>query len=132
MSPTNFERTLVLLGKVRYSFIGLDRFHGHMAGRALVPPKALLISFDGGYAGMHAYAHPALARHRVPAVAFPALKWFSPHPRPERYRPHLTAEQAREMLASGLWAFGCHSYTRATVNTCRGAKSPTPQIFIPK
>lgn len=111
VSPAEFERILETLKGAGFNFLSLEEFHAYLEGRGFAPPKAVLVSFDDGYEGAYRYAHPILLHHRIPAVMFPVAKWFSPHPRPEpRARRHLTVSQAREMLASGLWAFGGHSY----------------------
>jgi len=110
MSPADFELTLVRLEQSGFQFIALNQFHAFLEGKASVPPRAVLITFDDGYRDNYEYAHPILFRWDIPAVVFPVAKWFSPPPHQKPNRPHLTADEVREMLASGLWSFGCHSY----------------------
>ncbi len=110
VSASDLALTLDLLKRDGFSFITLDRLHAYLEGKASVPPKAVLVAFDDGYADNYTRAHPVLTARKVPAVVFPVAKWFSPHPRPEKALPHLTAGQAKAMLSSGLWSFGSHSY----------------------
>lgn len=110
MSSQDFAATLDLLRKNGFNFISLTQMHDYLEGRGGIPPKAVLLAFDDGYADNYLYAHPILASRNVPAAVFPVMKWFSPYPRPEKARPHLTSGQARAMLASGLWEFGSHTY----------------------
>lgn len=110
MSSQDFATTLDLLKKNGFNFISLNQLHSYLEGKGSVPPKAVLVAFDDGYADNYLHAHPVLASRGIPAASFPVMKWFSPYPRPERARPHLSSRQAREMLGSGLWEFGSHSY----------------------
>lgn len=110
MPADEFDRLIEEMLAQDFRFVSLEAFRAYLEGRGSVPPRAVLLTFDDGYEGVYLNARPVLARHGIPAVMFPVAKWFSPYPRPEPKRPHLTAAQAGEMLGSGLWAFAGHSY----------------------
>lgn len=110
VAPAGLEAMIVAARRAGYNFISLPEFHAYMEGRGRVPPRAVLLTFDDGYRGVYLNGHPVLAAQRCPAVMFPVTKWFSPYPRPEMARAHLTVEDARDMLASGLWGFGGHTH----------------------
>lgn len=110
VSSQDLAATLDLLKKNGFNFINLKQLHDYLEGKGSVPPRAVLVAFDDGYADNYLHAHAVLASRNVPAVVFPVTKWFSPYPRLEPARPHLTSEQARAMLASGVWEFGSHTY----------------------
>ncbi|MGQ9756451.1 MAG: polysaccharide deacetylase family protein [Desulfotomaculales bacterium] len=109
LPPAEFARLLDELRLLGCTFIDLDTFHAYLAGKRSVPPRAVLLTFDDGYAGVYVHAHPVLAEHGAPARMFPVVKWFTVPP-PEDTWPYLSTAQAREMLASGLWAFGSHTF----------------------
>lgn len=109
LSPDEFVYLVEELQRRGYTFIDLPTFHACLAGKMEAPPAAVLLTFGDGYEGVYRYAHPVLVRHRIPAVMFPVAKWFTEPPAAGAW-PHLSTEQAREMLASGLWAFGGHSF----------------------
>lgn len=110
LAPEKFRELLDRLLGAGYQFIDLDTLHAFLEGRGTVPPRAVLLTFDDGYRGVYYHAHPVLLEYRIPAVMFPVMKWFTPFPRPEPHREHLTVAQTRDMLASGLWGFGGHSF----------------------
>ncbi|MBC7104949.1 MAG: polysaccharide deacetylase family protein [Firmicutes bacterium] len=110
LSPGEFRELVEGVLRLGYRFVDLETLHAFLEGGRTVPAGAVLLTFDDGYRGVYDYAHPVLVEYRVPAVVFPVMKWFTPFPRPEPHREHLTAAQVRTMLASGLWAFGGHSF----------------------
>jgi biofilm PGA synthesis lipoprotein PgaB len=69
-----------------------------------------LITFDDGYSDIYEIVYPMTVEFGFPAVVFAVTKWFDPYPRPETNRGHFTTSEARELLDSGLWHIGGHSY----------------------
>lgn len=110
VAPDDLEAMIVAARARGFSFISLDEFHAFMDGKGNLPTRPVLLTFDDGYRGVFLEGHPVLVKHQVPAVMFAVTKWFSPYPRPEYSRPHLTTEDARTMLASELWGFGGHTH----------------------
>jgi biofilm PGA synthesis lipoprotein PgaB len=102
-----------------YSFISLAEFHAYMEGRGKLPSRPVLLTFDDSYMDVYLLGHPVLAALKCPAVMFAITKWFSAYPRPESGLAHLTATESRDMLASGLWAFGGHTHDGHRSLPCR-------------
>jgi peptidoglycan/xylan/chitin deacetylase (PgdA/CDA1 family) len=50
--------------------ITLDDWRDALAGRSLLPPRAVLITFDDGYRSVSQIGAPILAAHNLPAVVF--------------------------------------------------------------
>lgn len=110
ITPGELENTFLLLKTRGYNPVSLHQFHLFLEGKAEVPPKAVLITFDDGYADVYEKVLPLTQKYGFPAVVFTVSKWFDLYPRPEKSRRHLTCEEARRLLASGLWSIGGHGY----------------------
>lgn len=110
MNLKDLEATFQALKDSGYRPIDLEQFHAFIDGRAVVPPKAVLITFDDGYRDIYENVFPLTKKYNYPAVVFTVTKWFDPHPRPEPSRSHLNVRDAGELLKSGLWSIGGHSY----------------------
>lgn len=110
MSSDTLEATFQAIKECGYHPIGLEQFHAFIDGRAGVPPKAVLITFDDGYRDIYEIVYPLTKKYNYPAVVFTVSKWFDPYPRPEHNRPHLNVSEAVELVKSGLWSVGGHSY----------------------
>ncbi|HOV78944.1 MAG TPA: polysaccharide deacetylase family protein [Bacillota bacterium] len=108
-SLKDLEETFQALKDLGYNPIGLEEFHAFIDGRLNVPEKAVLITFDDGYRDIYENVLPLTEKFHYPAVVFTVTKWFAPHPRPENSRPHLSVQEAGELLKSG-WSIGGHSY----------------------
>lgn len=109
ISPRELAGLLDLLGAAGYVLVSPAEFLAYLEGRRALPERAVVLSFDDGYAGVYLHGYPVLQERGLAAFLFPVAKWYSPHPRPERARPHLTAAQTRELLAAG-WVVGGHTY----------------------
>jgi len=69
--PARFARQMNWLATHGYRTLRLEEFHRIMTGRAPADPKAVLLTFDDGYADNLEFAAPVLARHGFTAVLFP-------------------------------------------------------------
>ncbi|MDF9409174.1 MAG: Poly-beta-1,6-N-acetyl-D-glucosamine N-deacetylase precursor [Pelotomaculum sp. PtaB.Bin013] len=110
MRPKDLEETFQALMDGGYHPISLEQFHAFIKGQAEVPPRAVLLTFDDGYSDVYKVVLPLTKRYNYPAVVFAVSKWFDRYPRPENSREHLSVEEAKELLSSGLWQIGGHSY----------------------
>jgi peptidoglycan/xylan/chitin deacetylase (PgdA/CDA1 family) len=91
--------------------ISLDDWRAAVAGRASLPRRPVLLTFDDGYRSVHHIGGPILARHGVPAVVFVCtdpierrrLLWFD----------HMAARDGEEAVESwkardyDTWADAC-------------------------
>lgn len=101
-----------------YQPVGIDDLLVAQRGEKPLPPKAVLLTFDDGYASFYSKVFPLLKAFNFPAVLAPVGRWFetpagskvvygdSLVPR-ERF---MTWEQLREVAASELVEIASHSY----------------------
>ncbi|MGH8430332.1 MAG: poly-beta-1,6-N-acetyl-D-glucosamine N-deacetylase PgaB, partial [Solimonas sp.] len=102
-----------------WTAISLDDVAAANRGTRPLPDKAILLSFDDGYASLYTRVFPLLKIYRFPVVAALVGSWMEGG-RPdgtvqygERTVPRsdfISWAQAREMQASGLVEFASHSY----------------------
>jgi biofilm PGA synthesis lipoprotein PgaB len=98
--------------------VRLDDLIAAREGRRPLPRGAVLITFDDGYAEFHSRAMPALRAFGYPAIVALVTSWMEtprggsfdyggrPHPREKL----MSWAAAREMQATGLVEFACHSH----------------------
>lgn len=70
-----------------------------------LPPRSLLLTFDGGYLSTYRLVHPVLRRLR-----WPALMFLETSRQEARDTTFLYWDRLRSMLDSGLWALGTHGH----------------------
>lgn len=58
-----FRRQMAFLKAGRYNVLSLDEVYACVTGSHPVPPRAVHLSFDDGYADFAAVAHPAMRKH---------------------------------------------------------------------
>ena len=103
ISPGRLQAELTLLRVAGYHSIGGARFLAWLRGRATLPPKAVLITFDDGLAATWRYADPILAALDFRAVGF----LLTGHVDPGSF--YLTSAELQRMAADGRWSFGAHT-----------------------
>lgn len=98
--------------------VSVDQILAARAGGSPLPPKAILLTFDDGFADVYTRAFPLLKLFGYPAVIALVGQWMDvpagemvdydgkPVPRGK----FLNWEQVREMQASGLVEVASHSY----------------------
>lgn len=101
-----------------YTPVGLAQIAEARSGGRPLPPKAVLLSFDDGYADFHARVYPLLKLFGYPAVIALVGAWMdAPAGGTVDYdnrrvprEAFLSWDQVREMVASGLVEVASHSY----------------------
>jgi poly-beta-1,6-N-acetyl-D-glucosamine N-deacetylase len=107
-----------------WTAVSLDDVAAAARGVRPLPDKAILISFDDGYASLYNRVFPLLKVYRLPIVAALVGSWMEGRPEGtmtpdatvtygDRVVPRsnfISWAQAREMQASGLVEFASHSY----------------------
>ncbi len=117
-----------------YRPVSLTRIAQARAGGAPLPPKAVLLSFDDGYADFHSRVYPVLKLFGYPAVIALVGSWMDAAPgatvdyggRQVAREVFLSWEQVREMMASGLVEVASHSYAlhRGVIANPQGNSQP--------
>jgi poly-beta-1,6-N-acetyl-D-glucosamine N-deacetylase len=107
----NFSDHLDWLTANGYHFISIQQIIDAHAGKANLPPKAVLLSFDDGFESFYTRVFPILKARHIPAVEAIIGTWMARTAKPDvpGYKPVLTWEQVREMQASGLVEIASHT-----------------------
>lgn len=100
VKPEVFRRHIREFKEAGYTFLDVSNLRKTAAGSSL-PEKALLITFDDGYADNYNYAYPILREEQVPATFFVVSGTVGNNNR-------MTADQLREMQANGM-QIGSHT-----------------------
>ena len=100
VKPEAFRRHIREFKEAGFTFIDVSNLRKRAAGTSL-PEKAVLITFDDGYADNYNYAYPILREEQVPATFFVVSSTIGNDNR-------MTADQLREMLANGM-QIGSHT-----------------------
>jgi peptidoglycan/xylan/chitin deacetylase (PgdA/CDA1 family) len=105
--PARFAEHLDALAQRGWSFVDLDAVLAALDGRAQLPERALLVTFDDCYLDLLGEAAPLLAERGIPAVAYAvagltggANEWD--HPLGARELRLLDAEGLRSLAAAGI------------------------------
>jgi poly-beta-1,6-N-acetyl-D-glucosamine N-deacetylase len=101
-----------------WSAVSLDDIEAARIGQKPLPPNAILLTFDDGYANHYNRVYPLLRAYGFHAVFFVVGSWMEGRTDGTvRYGDKdvprtrfLSWDQAREMAASGLAEFGSHSW----------------------
>jgi peptidoglycan/xylan/chitin deacetylase (PgdA/CDA1 family) len=125
VTPHRFREQLVGLLRQGFRFLTLaEALDLHRAGGP-VPPRAVVVTFDDGFAGVHDWAWPVMRELRVPSTVFVATGFLdSAQPFPfdswarahqgaapaESWRP-LSTSECREMARDGLVELGSHTHS---------------------
>lgn len=105
-----FAAQVAALARAGYQAITLDRMWQAWHGRATLPPRPIVLTFDDGYRGDFGAAMPILRRHRWPGVL--NLLVANLH----RHGWGLKAWMVRRMIRSG-WEVDSHTLTHPNLTT---------------
>ena len=100
VKPDVFRRHIREFKEAGFTFIDVSALQKYSAGTSL-PGKAVLITFDDGYADNYNYAYPILREEQVPATFFVVSSTVG-------HDNRMTAGQLREMQANGM-QIGSHT-----------------------
>lgn len=122
-----------------YKPISIEELIAARDGDKPLPPKAVLLTFDDGFASFHSKVFPLLEAFDFPAVVAPVARWadaeqgavleYDGHEMPRE--SFMTWEQLREVAASELVEVASHSYDMhhgITANP-QGNKQPAMTSF---
>jgi peptidoglycan/xylan/chitin deacetylase (PgdA/CDA1 family) len=105
-----FAAQIAALARAGYHAVTLDRVWRAWHGRAPLPPRPVVLTFDDGYRGDYGAAMPILRRHRWPGVL--NLLVANLH----RHGWGLKAWQVRRMIGNG-WEVDSHTLTHPDLAT---------------
>jgi peptidoglycan/xylan/chitin deacetylase (PgdA/CDA1 family)/glycosyltransferase involved in cell wall biosynthesis len=115
--PERFAAQLEALARRRWRFIGLDELLDALDGRGSLPRRAVLITFDDGYADLLGAAR-ILAGHQAPAVVFAVADHAggtNDWRRPAATELPLLDRQALQTVAASGIAVGAHGLTHRSL-----------------
>ena len=101
------EALLVQLRKLSFQTVSSRQFHAWQQGRAVLPPRSVLLTFDDGYAGHFELVAPLLLRYRFTGTFFISSGLIG--------RPgYLTWEQLRKLVFLGM-EIGSHGLSHRSL-----------------
>lgn len=115
VTPRTFRRQMAYLAEQQALRPALRLDHvldSFAAGSA--PHRAVIVTFDDGWADNHDYALSALVEHAIPAIVYVPSRLLGT-------RNVLSATQLREMVAAGI-EVGSHTRSHADLRLCSGAE----------
>jgi peptidoglycan/xylan/chitin deacetylase (PgdA/CDA1 family) len=106
--PTKrFDRQMAYLSKRGYHTLKLEEFHQILLGHVPMDKKAILLTFDDGYADNLEHASPILKKYGFNAVVFPVSELIGntnsvwPMGDPEHLGQFMDTDQLKEWLSAG-------------------------------
>lgn len=100
--PYFFEEQLRYLKNNGYVSITLSDLRRALAGRAILPERPVVLTFDDGYRDFYTDAFPLLKKYQMKSINYIIVNHIG-------RSGNLTESQIREMLESGLVEIGCHT-----------------------
>ncbi len=105
VSPARFEEQLRYLKEQGYESVSVYDIIRYLQGEAILPPKAVAITFDDGYRDNVVVAFPLLQKY-----GFTATFFINPKPIDDEYPAYMTWAQVAQMSRAGM-DVGSHSYS---------------------
>lgn len=113
-----FRDHLLALRQAGYTSISPEDFLAHHAGRAPLPERPVLITFDDGWQSVHDLAYPALRDARMTATVFVNTVPDNPNfVAGEPVDRSMTPEMVRTLHEGGI-TIGSHGATHRFLTTC--------------
>ena len=115
-TPKDFARQIRWLHENNIAILSLDRLHQGLTGKADLPARGVVLTFDDGFESVYTHAFPILAEYGLPAAVFLVSNYIGrQNDWPDQpagvpsYRL-LNWPQIREMARHGI-DFGAHTAT---------------------
>ncbi|MDD2659302.1 MAG: poly-beta-1,6-N-acetyl-D-glucosamine N-deacetylase PgaB [Methylococcales bacterium] len=107
----HLEEHLEWLKKKGYTIISVQNILDAAAGKAGLPDKSVLLTFDDGYLSFYTRVFPILKKYHYPATIALVGTWMDGNVTAnDPGKPLVNWEQIREMAQSGLVEVASHSY----------------------
>lgn len=113
ISSRMLEEDLIYIQKKGFQTITIDDVIRFVKEEKPLPPKPIILTFDDGYYNNYCYAYPLLQKYNMKAVISPIGKYTDIYSETDDRNPayaHITWDNIREMMASGLVEIQNHSY----------------------
>lgn len=137
VTPQQFSEQMALLREEGFTSVSLDEYCAAARGERELPERAVLVTFDDGYADNYLEALPVAQRFGVKLnlfictglvagerpkafSSFSAVEQHSLELFPQHWQP-LSRRQLKEMAAAGV-GFGFHSHTHQNLCTLSAAE----------
>ncbi|MGI5427878.1 polysaccharide deacetylase family protein [Streptomyces sp. CA-179760] len=120
VTPRQFAAHLDALADSGRTPVTISTIADHLAGRAPLPPRPVLLTFDDGFADLPGPTAETLAGRGLPATAYLTTGAIAPGGRsllPPA--PMMTLDRAAELERSGM-EIGSHTVTHAQLDTLSG------------
>ena len=108
MAPATLDAQLEYLARNNYRVIRLRDLANFLEGRAPLPQRAVVLTFDDGHVSAYHHVFPLLKKYGFPATFFLYTDFLNT-------RDGLSWAQIREMAATGLADFQAHSKTHSNL-----------------
>jgi biofilm PGA synthesis lipoprotein PgaB len=116
VTPTLFVRHIDWLRNTGFTFVSVEEVIAAREGRGRLPARAVLLTFDDGYASFYQHAWPMLKMLRIPAVVSVVTSWHEGagpinfDGRPVSRERFMSWRQLREIQDSGLVELASHTH----------------------
>ncbi|QEV07764.1 polysaccharide deacetylase family protein [Streptomyces prasinus] len=120
VTPREFAAHLDALEDSGRTPVTISALAGHLDGRAPLPPRPVLLTFDDGFADLPGPTADLLARRSLPATAYLTTGAITPGGRsllPPA--PMMTLDRVAELERSGM-EIGSHTVSHAQLDTLTG------------
>jgi len=104
ITPEEFEKEIKYIKNQGYTCISGEDFRNFLKGKADIPDKSVLITFDDGLRGVYNYAYPILKKYEFKAVFFVIAGRIG------NKSGFISWNEAREMIESGVFEIDSHTY----------------------
>jgi poly-beta-1,6-N-acetyl-D-glucosamine N-deacetylase len=132
ISRKDFLEQLEFLKYQGFTFVSPDQILAAKEGKAVLPEKAVLLTFDDAYVSFYAFVFPVLKRYGAPAVLSVVPSWIE-YPGTMEYRDKrfMNWREIREVADSGLVTIASHSWGlhRMVQSNPVGNMEPAPATF---
>ena len=122
VSSDAVEEDLKYISENGYTPISSADLIAYVNGDAELPQKPVMLTFDDGYYNNYCYVYPLLKKYNAKAVISIIGKYTDLYSEGEKENPlysHITWNEAREMIESGLVEIENHSYNSHTTDKGR-------------
>lgn len=117
VTPANFEAQVQWFIQNGYHFINVDAVLKYRKNGKPLPDKAVLMTFDDGYASVYSNAFPIIKKYNVPIVIALVGSWLEAKEKADfngqmiAREKFLSQPQLKEMVRSGLVEIASHTHS---------------------